>query len=213
MKAFLLGFRGYLIACPIVFDRLRDCPCSPVGMTLTACLSASFRPIPGCISHRNPVQTRFIVGLFIVKNMPNKIDCVAIVSGGMDSVILLHFLVHEGKTPAVITFEYGQKHAKEVECARYNAALFSLEHRIVSLTNLAYLFSSSALVSQNLAIPNIEEVQGNPQPPTYVPNRNMIFLALAAAYAESVSVSTVYYGAQAHDLYGYWDTHPTSSAA
>ena len=140
--------------------------------------------------------------------MPNKIDCVAIVSGGMDSVTLLHFLVNQGHIPAVITFDYGQKHAKEVECARYNAALFSLEHRIVSLTDLAYLFSSSALVSEAVTIPTIEDVQGNPQPPTYVPNRNMIFLALASAYAESVGVSAVYYGAQAHDLYGYWDTTP-----
>ncbi len=135
-----------------------------------------------------------------------KIDCVAIVSGGMDSVTLLHYLVQQGHTPAVITFEYGQKHAKEVECARFQAAQFHLEHRIVSLTDLAYLFSSSALVSEAISIPTIEEVQGNPQPPTYVPNRNMIFLSLAAAYAESVGVTSVYYGAQAHDLYGYWDT-------
>ncbi len=138
----------------------------------------------------------------------SKIDCVAIVSGGMDSVTLLHYLVNQGRNPAVITFEYGQKHAKEIEFARFNAALFSLEHRVASLTDLAYLFSSSALVSETISIPNIEEVEGNPQPPTYVPNRNMIFLSLAAAYAESVGVTTVYYGAQAQDLYGYWDTTP-----
>jgi 7-cyano-7-deazaguanine synthase len=52
------------------------------------------------------------------------------------------------------------------------------------------------------------DVTGNPQPATYVPNRNMIFLALAAAYAESHGASSVYYGAQSHDMYGYWDTTP-----
>ncbi|HLY28050.1 MAG TPA: 7-cyano-7-deazaguanine synthase, partial [Aggregatilineales bacterium] len=52
------------------------------------------------------------------------------------------------------------------------------------------------------------EVIGDPQPPTYVPNRNMIFLGLAVAYAESQDASDVYYGAQRHDLYGYWDTTP-----
>ncbi|HVU11333.1 MAG TPA: 7-cyano-7-deazaguanine synthase QueC, partial [Phototrophicaceae bacterium] len=138
------------------------------------------------------------------------IDCVVIVSGGMDSVTLLHYLVKQAKlTPAMITFQYGQKHAREIESAKYNAQLLNIpDHRIVDLTSLTYLFASSALVGENVAIPDIADVQGNPQPPTYVPNRNMIFLALAAAYAESLGVNTVYYGAQAHDLYGYWDTTP-----
>ena len=140
----------------------------------------------------------------------NKMDCVAIVSGGMDSVTLLHYLVkHEHLAPAVITYQYGQKHAREIECAQYNvAALGCPDHRIVDLTDLAYLFATSALVGKSVSIPTIEDVQGNPQPATYVPNRNMIFLSLAAAYAESVGVNRVYYGAQAHDLYGYWDTTP-----
>ena len=43
------------------------------------------------------------------------------------------------------------------------------------------------------------------QPPTYVPNRNMMLLSIAAAYAESHGFRDVYYGAQAHDEYGYWD--------
>jgi len=142
--------------------------------------------------------------------MTNLIDCVAIVSGGMDSVTLLHYLVvREKRSPAVISYAYGQKHARELECAKAQVALLGCpEHKIVDLTDLAYLFSSSALVSPDLALPNIEDIQGNPQPPTYVPNRNMIFLALAAAYAESRGVRRVFYGAQAHDLYGYWDTTP-----
>jgi 7-cyano-7-deazaguanine synthase len=51
-------------------------------------------------------------------------------------------------------------------------------------------------------------VQGDPQPPTYVPSRNLIFLSVAAAYAEAQGVADVFYGAQRHDLYGYWDTTP-----
>ncbi|MBU4285586.1 MAG: 7-cyano-7-deazaguanine synthase, partial [Verrucomicrobia bacterium] len=46
------------------------------------------------------------------------------------------------------------------------------------------------------------------QPPTYVPNRNMLFLALAAAYAEAKGIANVFYGAQAQDRYGYWDCTP-----
>ena len=136
------------------------------------------------------------------------VDCVAIVSGGMDSVTLIHHLVkNDHLTPAIISFSYGQKHTREIECAKFNARdLNCNEHHIVDLTDLNYLFSSSALVSDKVSIPNIKDVKGNPQPPTYVPNRNMIFLSLAAAYAENIGVSSIYYGAQSHDLYGYWDT-------
>ena len=134
-------------------------------------------------------------------------DCVAIVSGGMDSVTLLHYLVRtEHRRPAVISFRYGQKHVRELIDAAAQATLLGCSHHIFDLTPLGAAFSSSALVSDRLAIPDAETVRGDPQPATYVPNRNMIFLALAAAYAESQQVADVFYGAQRHDLYGYWDT-------
>ncbi len=137
-------------------------------------------------------------------------DSVAIVSGGLDSVTLLHYLVKtEGLRPAVITFQYGQKHGREVDCARRQADRLGCRQMLVlELNHLQPLFARSALVASDVAVPAVDEVRGDPQPPTYVPNRNMIFLALAAAYAETCGVSRVFYGAQAHDLYGYWDTTP-----
>lgn len=137
-------------------------------------------------------------------------DCVAIVSGGMDSVTLLHYLVkQEKRSPAVLTFIYGQKHEKEIACAKQQAVNLSCtEHLVLDLSLLKPLFASSALVASNLSIPDIDSVQGDPQPATYVPNRNMIFLALAAAYAETNNASDIFYGAQSHDMYGYWDTTP-----
>lgn len=138
------------------------------------------------------------------------IDSVVIVSGGLDSVTLLHYLVkREGRHPSVLTFIYGQKHEREVACAQEQADLLGCrEHRVLDLSLLRPLFATSALVAGDLDIPGATAVHGDPQPATYVPNRNMIFLALAAAYAESHSVSDVFYGAQRHDLYGYWDTTP-----
>ena len=139
-----------------------------------------------------------------------KPSSIAIVSGGMDSVTLLHHLVKVEKlVPAVITFVYGQKHDKEVELAKLQAELLGChEHLVLDLSPLRPLFADSALVAQDVQIPNVEDVLDDPQPLTYVPNRNMIFLALAAAYAETNGVTTVYYGAQSHDMYGYWDTTP-----
>lgn len=138
------------------------------------------------------------------------VDSVAIVSGGMDSVTLLHYLVkREKRQPAVITFLYGQKHDKEVTFAKENARQLGCDrHLILDLSNLQPLFANSALVNEETAVPDVVEVMGDPQPATYVPNRNMIFLALAAAYAETNNVSEIFYGAQRHDIYGYWDTTP-----
>ncbi len=138
------------------------------------------------------------------------VDSVAIVSGGMDSVTMLHQLVKiEKLNPAVITFAYGQKHDKEIAYAKVQATLLDCtEHLVLDVAMLQPLFANSALVSEAVAVPDVDEVLGNPQPPTYVPNRNMIFLALAAAYAETNGVADVYYGAQSHDMYGYWDTTP-----
>ena len=137
-------------------------------------------------------------------------DSVAIVSGGMDSVTLLHYLIKiKKRDPAVITFSYGQKHDKEIAYAKTQATLLGCqEHLILDLSPFQPLFASSALIQNDMVIPDIRDVMGDPQPVTYVPNRNMIFLALAAAYAETHQVSDLFYGAQRHDIYGYWDTTP-----
>lgn len=143
------------------------------------------------------------------------VDSVVIVSGGMDSVTLLHYLVkQEQRRPAVITFIYGQKHQKEVALAQAQAKLAGCgQHLVLDLALLRPLFAHSALVDAGTAVPLMQDVQGDPQPATYVPNRNMIFLALAAAYAETNGVGDIFYGAQRHDMYGYWDTTPQFLAA
>src|SRR5882724_9517497 len=137
-------------------------------------------------------------------------DSVVIVSGGMDSVTLLHHLMkQEKRDPAVMTFQYGQKHSREIDCAKAQVALLGVkEHMIVDLRATQAIFGTSALVNEDIGIPDMQEVVGDNQPATYVPNRNMLFLAYAVAYAESLKVDRVFYGAQAHDLYGYWDTTP-----
>jgi 7-cyano-7-deazaguanine synthase len=134
---------------------------------------------------------------------------VVIVSGGMDSVTLLHDVARSANGPVIaLSFAYGQRHGRELLCARYQATLLGCEYRLFDLGSLAAAFADSALTDPRRPIPKITETLGDPQPPTYVPNRNMLFLAIAAAFAESSGKNTVYYGAQKHDLYGYWDTTP-----
>src|SRR5690349_22305068 len=128
----------------------------------------------------------------------------------MDSVTLFHYWVRrEKRDPAVMTFQYGKKHIREIECAKAQIALLGIKaHMMVDLRATQAIFGTSALVNADITIPDMQDVVGDNQPATYVPNRNMLFLAYAVAYAESLKVDTVFYGAQAHDLYGYWDTTP-----
>src|ERR1043165_9166092 len=121
-------------------------------------------------------------------------DSVVIVSGGMDSVTLLHYLVkQEKRNPAVMTFQYGQKHSREIACAKAQVALLGIKaHMIVDLRATQAIFGTSALVNESITIPDMQDVVGDSQPPTYVPNRNMLFLAYAVAYAESLKVDKVF---------------------
>jgi 7-cyano-7-deazaguanine synthase len=133
---------------------------------------------------------------------------VVVVSGGMDSVTLLHMIAKERNYTEVkaLSFDYYQRHRKELLCAAFQANDVGASHIIVSLDFLK--FETSALTNRQLAVPTIEDVLGHPQPITYVPNRNMILLSIAAGMAEDFGASHLYYGAQRHDQYGYWDTTP-----
>lgn len=137
---------------------------------------------------------------------------VVLVSGGLDSTTLLHWVVDRYGADdiyALIMF-YGQKHSKEIDCAKFQCETVGVPWSEIDLSVLSSFFgkASSLLASSEIAIPHVSEVMGDPQPSTYVPNRNMIFLSIAVGFAESIGSGRVYYGAQRHDLYGYWDTQP-----
>jgi 7-cyano-7-deazaguanine synthase len=139
---------------------------------------------------------------------------VVLLSGGLDSTTLLHYVRRTLNVPRVCTcsFRYGQKHARELDMAAWQAAAAGVvEHRVIDLGFLGCLLSGgSALTDPGLAIPDLADLSAEErrQPPTYVPNRNLMLLAVAAAYAEARGIRDVFYGAQAHDIYGYWDCTP-----
>ena len=93
--------------------------------------------------------------------------------------------------------------------ARLQAAAAGVrEHRCVDLSPFAGLIEGgSALTGPAREVPDLAGIapEARRQPPTYVPNRNMVFLSLAAAFAETRAVRRVFYGAQQQDEYGYWD--------
>ena len=138
-------------------------------------------------------------------------QAVVLLSGGLDSSTLLWHVVKELAVPSVtaLSFVYGQKHVRELQMARRQAAMAGLaEHAVVDMSFFAEMtLGGSALTDVRIAVPDLEDVgeEERCQPPTYVPNRNMVLLSLAAAFAESRGVCDIFYGAQAQDEYGYWD--------
>ncbi len=136
-------------------------------------------------------------------------DAVVLTSGGLDSSVLLHHVSRSSARVAALCVNYGQRHNREMECARFQSSAAGVaSFFIVDMGCLGtFLKTSSALIQDGPAIPRLDALPESvrQQPPTYVPNRNMILLSVAAAYAESMGAPCVYYGAQAQDEYGYWD--------
>ncbi len=133
---------------------------------------------------------------------------ILIVSGGMDSITLLHDLVKSlGKENVLaVSFQYGSKHSrKEIACAIENCKKLGVEHMIVNAKNVFKNFESALLDKKGSeAIPEGHYEQENMKK-TIVPFRNGILLSIAAGLAESRGAGTIYYGAHSGDHFIYED--------
>lgn len=129
---------------------------------------------------------------------------VVLLSGGMDSATALALATRRGAECYALSFAYGQRHKAELEAARRVAeALGAHEHREATLDD--FLFESSALVGRGL---EALAPGGGGIPPTYVPARNLVFLSMALAWAETKGAREVYIGVNAVDYSGYPDCRP-----
>jgi 7-cyano-7-deazaguanine synthase len=130
---------------------------------------------------------------------------VVLLSGGLDSTTLLAMARAEQREVHALTFDYGQRHASEIDDARAQAASMEVaDHRVVRVDLRA--IGGSALTS-NVDVPKDHLAEGG-IPVTYVPARNMIFLSIGAAFAESVSAGELWIGVNAIDFSGYPDCRP-----
>jgi len=126
-------------------------------------------------------------------------SAVIILSGGMDSSVLANKLVVDGYALKSVTFNYGQKHAvNEIKSAVKQSEKLGIEHKIVDLQSISGLFGASALTDSVSEIPS-GHYTAESMKITVVPNRNMIMLSLAAAWAISLKYSYVAYAAHAGD--------------
>ncbi len=136
--------------------------------------------------------------------MADSPKAVVLVSGGLDSATVLAMARDQGYACHALSFDYGQRHAMELEAARRVArSLGAVQHRLVPL-DIGWM-GGSALTDPSIPIP-LAPSAGIPL--TYVPARNTIFLAIALGWAEVLEARAIFIGANAVDYSGYPDCRP-----
>ncbi|HVB73194.1 MAG TPA: 7-cyano-7-deazaguanine synthase QueC [Ktedonobacteraceae bacterium] len=140
--------------------------------------------------------------------MPQKAKAVVLLSGGLDSSTALAIAHQQGFELHTISFDYGQRHQREVEAASAIARYYHvIEQKTVHIDLRA--FGGSALTA-DIAVPHGRAMQemAHDIPITYVPARNTIFLSFALAYAEVSGSDSIFLGINAIDYSGYPDCRP-----
>jgi len=136
------------------------------------------------------------------------------ISGGMDSVVLLHMAVDRGfREIHLISYDYGQRHKRELKCVSSQIEAVKAKvpdlvvtHYIADVGFIKHLAPTSSLTNEDIDNPDISKMAGDAQPVSYVPFRNQLFNTIGCAYAEAKGADTVWYGAAEVDsLAGYWD--------
>ncbi|MBI3012311.1 MAG: 7-cyano-7-deazaguanine synthase QueC [Elusimicrobia bacterium] len=111
---------------------------------------------------------------------------VVLLSGGLDSTTCLYWARKKGYKTFALLFDYGQRHRKEILCARRIAEMCHTPYHVV---RFALPWGKNALVGRSVHLPKgrqPEEMVTGAIPPTYVPARNTLFLSFALSYADAV---------------------------
>lgn len=125
--------------------------------------------------------------------------------------MLLAHLLAEGREVHCLSVDYGQRHRRELEAARAICAHYGVDHRLADLRALAPLFGSNALTG-GVKVPE-GHYEEESMKATVVPNRNMLLISVATAWAVSLRAESVAYGAHGGDHAIYPDCRPEFAEA
>lgn len=133
---------------------------------------------------------------------------VVLTSGGIDSSTVMAMAKGEGYDIYALSFDYGQRHRRELESARAIAKAFEAKEHLIINIDLRRIGGSA--LTANIAVPEnrSSEVMAQDIPVTYVPARNTIFLSFALAWAEVLKAYDIFIGVNALDYSGYPDCRP-----
>ncbi len=128
---------------------------------------------------------------------------IVLLSGGLDSAVALYLAKSQGYDVHAISFDYGQRHNRELNAAKALAVKAGVTaHQVVTLK--LDQWGGSSLTDANLEVEE-GDVHREDIPVTYVPARNMVFLSVAASYAEAIGAQNIFIGVSEVDYSGYVD--------
>lgn len=133
---------------------------------------------------------------------------VVLLSGGLDSATALAVALAEGYECFALSFDYGQRHARELESAGKIAAALGARRHLTLRLDLRAIGGSALTADVEVPKGRSDAAIGAGIPITYVPARNTIFLAHALAWAEVLGAEDIFIGVNSRDYSGYPDCRP-----
>ena len=133
-----------------------------------------------------------------------KKKAIILCSGGLDSATIAAIAIDSGFDIFCLTFDYGQRHGREIESARAVARFFNASKHVITKIDSS-MFKGSSL-TDDIPVPKDGAFSGIPT--TYVPARNLLFISFGVAWAESVGARDLFIGVNAVDYSGYPDCRP-----
>jgi len=141
----------------------------------------------------------------MIKTDTTSKSAVVLLSGGLDSMVSAALAQEQGYSVNALTIDYNQRHRRELDAARDVAHMLGVARHVILPLDLS-LFGGSALTDRAIDVPKGEP--GTAIPVTYVPARNLVFLSLTLAWAETLDAHDIFIGVNSLDYSGYPDCRP-----